>query len=109
MRAVLRTILRIAAGLVLLVVAAFAALAGYMIYAGNAADRAAEAFCNTVEVGANAADVAVRASQTRGFSTLRRGDGYVFVFQGGIFHAGVCHVSVLNGKVLSTRTGMEGD
>lgn len=94
----------------LLIALAVSALLGYTVYANHAADQAASAFCETIPIGSDIGDaVASAALNNSPHRLMRDNEQYQFVFQGGIFHAGVCRIRVLDGKVTSARSASEGD
>lgn len=106
----IKKILLILCASVLLMALAFAALITYTIYANDAANNAAKAFCADIRVGSDIDVLLKKAAQDKDvFSTMQIKQGYQFRFQGGIFHAGFCQVEVVNAKVTAMHVIISDD
>jgi hypothetical protein len=108
-RTALKIIIIVVGSMVLLLVLTFVGIGGYMAYGSHKADEAAKAFCSTVKVGADFDAVAAAAARTEYPNRLMSPeDGQRwFSFQGGIFHAGMCKVTVQDGKVIAAGFGVD--
>jgi hypothetical protein len=101
---VLKGCLLVAAGLSLLFVVLVAAAVGWGLYANRVADRAANAFCQATRAGESLADLKQRARADTAMKTsFNEGDVYHFYYQGGVFYAGECEVTVAAGRVATSR------
>src|SRR5205085_10213042 len=95
----------VAVGLALLFVVVVAAAVGWGLYANSVADRAANAFCQATRPGQALADLKQRAhADTAMKRSFNEGDVYHFHYQGGVFYAGECEVTVAAGRVATART-----
>ena len=97
-----------AVGKVLGIVAAlFAAYVAYWIYQDRRADSAANEFCNALAIGSRPSE-AIERAKAAGRRTIEKPDGVAFLFQGPIFNAYVCELSVADGKIARRQvTAME--
>lgn len=100
-RSAVKIVLVLFGSMLALLLLFFIGIGAYMAYGSRKADTAAKAFCATVKVGANFDDVAAAAARTDYPNRLMSPeDGQRwFAFQGGIFHAAMCKVTVQDGKV----------
>ena len=116
----IRKVIKVPGIIVLLPVVAFALLVADTVHANTAAERAARAFCARITVGSDIDAVLARTcpylpvlSFSRQDRDLKRviiaKDEHRFMYQGGIFYAGVCRVRVANGRVASSHVLAEGD
>jgi len=105
LRTVLKIILILIGSMVLLLFLFFVGIGAYMAYGSHRADAAAKAFCGTVAAGADFNAVSATAKHTAYPNRMLSPEPgqYVFVFQGGIFHAGECRVRVLDDKVVAVN------
>ena len=108
-RSALKILLIVFGSMVLLLILFFVGLGGYMAYGSHKADVAAKAFCGTVKVGASFDAVTAAAARTEYPNRMMNPEEgqYWFSFQGGILHAGMCKVSVKDGKVTSAGFGVD--
>ena len=106
----IKKILLILCASVLFLALAFAALIAYTIYANDAADNAAKAFCADIQMGSDIDALLQKAAQDKDvFGTMQIKQGYQFRFQGGVFHAGFCQVEVINAKVTAMHVIISDD
>jgi hypothetical protein len=97
-----------AVGEVLGIVAAlFAAYVAYWIYQDRRAESAANEFCNALAIGSRPSE-AIERAKAAGRRTIEKPDGVAFLFQGPIFNAYICELSVADGKIARKQvTAME--
>ena len=106
----IKKILKLVGIIILLPVVAFALVVAYTVHANNSADRAARAFCGRITVGSDSDAVLAWSRQDRDLKrVISAKDEHRFMYQGGIFYAGVCQVRVADGKVASTHALSERD
>ncbi len=89
---------------VLLLVLLFVVLGFYSVHTNDKVDAAAKKFCNSIRIESNI-DTVVKAaerSSERNRLSINQ-DEYRFTFPGAIFHASVCSVKTVQGKVVSTE------
>lgn len=103
-------ILRLLGHAILAAVFGFAGLLGFAHYANDSAETAARTFCQDISEGSGV-EAAVARAEGGGVRHRVPEDGRVheFLFQGGVFNAGVCRAEVANRKVISRRVQLEGD
>ena len=84
-------------------------IGGYMAYGSHQADEAAKTFCGTVKIGADIDAVNAAAARTEYPNRpMSPEDGQRwFSFQGGIFHAAMCKVTVQDGKVTAAKFAVD--
>ena len=82
-----------------IVVALFAAYVAYWLYQDGAAQSAAEQFCGAIAIGSPASDAIARA-KAAGRRVIERTEGPAFHFQGPVFNAHLCELTVVDGKIL---------
>ena len=91
----------------------FVAVVGYAGYANYAAESSAKSFCGNTDIGSDVAVAIARAGEQgvrhRGPMVSDGKEEHDFEFQGWVFNAGVCRMSVANGKVISLLAKLEGD
>jgi hypothetical protein len=81
------------------VAALFSAYVAYWIYQDRRAESAANEFCNAIAIGSRASE-AVERAKTANRRMLEKPEGIAFLFQGPIFNAYLCEVTVADGKIL---------
>ena len=110
----LKTVLKILAAFVLGLALLIGAAVVYGTYANSSAEEAARNLCANLQIGSDV-DRAIAGAQAQGArhrGPLTGDDGRVthdFVFQGWVFNAGVCRVTVSGGKIRSFEVKLEGD
>jgi hypothetical protein len=87
------------AKLLAILVLLFAAYVGYWLYQDDRAHIAADKFCDAIATGSQASDTIDRA-KSDGRRVLENQEGMAVHFQGPIFNAYICEVTVANGKVV---------
>lgn len=93
-----------------LIAATFAALVGYTAYANGKSDQAARDFCGRIQIGSGIDDAIAASAQDGRLKRVESGTHeYRFVFQGGIFHAGICSIHVTDRKIVSVSAKPDGD
>ena len=112
--ALIKTVLKILAAVVLGLALLIGAVVGYGTYANSSAEEAARNLCANLQIGSDV-DRAIATAQAQGArhrGPLTGEDGRVthdFVFQGWVFNAGVCRVIVVGGKIKLLEARLEGD
>jgi Tfp pilus assembly protein FimT len=76
----------------------FAAYVAYWMYQDRRAQSAANEFCNALALGSRPSE-AIERAKAAGRRTIEKPDGVAFVFQGPIFNAYICELSVADGKI----------
>jgi RsiW-degrading membrane proteinase PrsW (M82 family) len=109
-----RILLRLIKGVLFTVLAGgliLGALIGIGFYANNAAEQAANQFCNAIQIGSESQRLIDRADQEKiRYYISNNHTQYNFIIQQGwIFNAGLCRVTVNNGQVVSVQSVLEGD
>lgn len=89
-------------GLLALMVLAIA----FGLYANHRASNAAEHFCGQIALGSNLAE-SVELARSEGVRYIE--SLHQFYFQGWMFNAALCIVTVEDNKVMSKRVEMRGD
>jgi hypothetical protein len=103
-RKLLKGCLLVAAGLSLLFVVLVAAAVGWGLHANSVADREANAFCKATQPGESLAELEQRAhADTTMKHGFNEGEVYHFYYQGGVFYAAECEVTVSTGRVAKSR------
>lgn len=92
-----------------LVLLFFIGIGVYMAYGSHKADEAAKAFCATVHVGDEFDAVAAAAAKSAYPNRMMSPeDGQRwFSFQGGMFHAAMCKLTIQDGKVTSAKFSVD--
>src|SRR5918994_4104012 len=82
-----------------IVVLLFIAYIAYWLYQDRSAQIAADQFCDAIDPGSRASDAIDRA-RAASRRVLENQEGFAILFQGPIFNAYVCEVTVAGGKVV---------
>ena len=108
-RAMIRKSIIVSGYIALGVAILFVMLIVFMVVAASSANEEARQFCANVVLGEDIAPVVESLTKTGRGRLVLRDDAHLFIFQGGIFHAGVCRVHTNGGKVISTEVEESGD
>ena len=81
-----------------IVLALFTAYGTYWFYQDRRAQTAAEEFCNAIPIGSRASEVVERA-KAAARRTADSSEHLVVFFQGPVFNAYICDVTLVNGTV----------
>jgi len=77
----------------------FVAYVAYWMYQDRGAQSAANEFCNALAIGSRPSEAIDRA-KAAGRRAIEKPDGVAFLFQGPIFNAYLCEVTVADGKMV---------